>query len=158
MARGGTVGMRKQAPQRGMQVRQRLWRSMRMLRQFSVPDLEATAEAERSHIGVFIRALVAAGYVQVEQPRQNGKRGGHAVYRLIRNTGPVAPRLATDGLYDANLIDPYELPPTKRLCKHAHALHKCLRELLDAMSMDGDVDAALANCGDVLIRCDGGRS
>lgn len=158
MAGGGKPGMRKQAPQRGLQARQRIWKSMRMLRQFTVADLEATAEAERSHIGHYLRALTAAQYVQCEQPVQSGKRGGHATYRLLRSTGPVAPRLSSDGVYDANLIDPYELPPTKRLCKHAHALHKTLRELLDAMSMGGDVDAALANCSDVLIRCDGGRS
>jgi hypothetical protein len=83
--------------------RDRAWQSMRSLTLFTVPDLVATADIAYSNAGKYVQGLAAAGYLRVAHPKAEGKKGGHAHYRLIRNTGPQAPRLRSDGyVYDLN--------------------------------------------------------
>lgn len=99
----GRKGMVKRVPMQVAQARTRLWRSMQMLPQFSLGDLELTAEAGRSHVTKYARALLKAGYLRQVSAKRNGERGGHAVYMLARNTGPHAPRITNGGLLDPNL-------------------------------------------------------
>ena len=83
--------------------RDRVWQSMRVMRTFSQPELVATAEAGRENVRRYVRGLLNAGYLAVVRPTDSGRRGGHAVYRLVRDTGPHAPRLRVDGrTYDVN--------------------------------------------------------
>ncbi len=83
--------------------RDRIWQSMRVLRQFSLPDLVATAESGYANTRRYVRGLVNSGYLRLVQPVASGRRGGYAVYRLVRDTGPHAPRLQIDGrTYDVN--------------------------------------------------------
>lgn len=86
--------------------RDKAWSSMRILPQFTVPDLVATAEIGESNAGKYVQGLAVFGYLRIIQPKAEGRKGGHAVYKLIRNTGPLAPRLRTDGwVYDPNTGD-----------------------------------------------------
>lgn len=101
--------MSKRAAMHGDQHRTRMWRAMRMLRGFTVPDLEATAEVRNSHAAKYVRALVNGGYVRIRQAKRNGTAGGHAVYQLVRNTGPLPPRIGKHGVQDPNL-DPAPQP------------------------------------------------
>jgi len=96
-----TKGARTMSPQQN--ARYRAWRSMRMLRQFSVPDLMATAEIGQSNVGKYLQALNACGYLRIIKEKRDGSRGGHVRYMLIKNTGPNQPRCRSDGtLYDPN--------------------------------------------------------
>ena len=83
--------------------RDRAWQSMRMLRQFSIPDLVATAEIGAENAAKYVRGLERAGYLRVGQPQRAGVKAGHAIYRLVRDSGPRAPRMQSNGqTYDPN--------------------------------------------------------
>ncbi|MFP4131294.1 MAG: hypothetical protein ACLFTX_06545 [Thiohalospira sp.] len=82
--------------------RSRIWQSMRVLRVFDIPALAATAEAGLANVSTYVSSLVRAGVVAQQQERQSGVKGGHAVYRLVRDLGPHAPRLRKDGVWDPN--------------------------------------------------------
>jgi len=83
--------------------RDRAWASMRILRQFGLPELIATAEIGPANARKYVTGLRRAGYLIEAQPKANGRKGGHAGYRLVRDTGPKAPRLQSDGkTYDPN--------------------------------------------------------
>ena len=113
--------------------RQRMWNTMRQLRAgFDTADLEATADVSRNHAMRYVLALEAGEYL-IQTKAAVRRPGQRATYRLVRNTGPVAPRVTAAGLHDHNLINPYGLPPHKRVTKHGHAFLKALRELLDAV-------------------------
>lgn len=76
---------------------------MRILRTFTVPDLTATADASETNTVKYVRGLYRAGYLRCVRQKDSGRRGGHPVYRLVRDTGPLAPRLQRDGTtYDPN--------------------------------------------------------
>lgn len=77
---------------------------MRMSREFTIRQLRILAEAQRDNTQNYVRALTRHGYLAMRQPRLSGVRGGDAVYRLIRDTGPECPRLTAAGaVFDANL-------------------------------------------------------
>jgi uncharacterized membrane protein YebE (DUF533 family) len=129
-----------------------MWNSMRQLRTFSQQDLQATAEVGPSRTSRYLQALIRAGYVQRLQPARGVVP---ASYRLVRNTGPVAPRLARDGtLHDANLADPARVPHNRHIGRHANALLKVLRELVDAVRQDGPVDEAAERAAGLLAQID----
>lgn len=81
----------------------RVWRCMRQLRSFTAPDLMATAEATARAVDRLTRALVGVGYVRVVR-KSSGEVGDYTAYRLLRDTGPHAPRIRADGrVWDVNL-------------------------------------------------------
>ena len=83
--------------------RDRVWQSMRILRSFTQPDLVATADISTSNVKKYVSGLLKSGYLKVQHERDSGRKGGHAVYRIVRDTGPKAPRLQSDGnTYDPN--------------------------------------------------------
>jgi hypothetical protein len=88
---------RQRVPMDPREGRSRMWQAMRVLRTFTVADMEATAEVSRASATHYVRALRDAGYVQ----RLPGKRIGQAAqfmsYRLVQNTGPHAPRVSHGG-------------------------------------------------------------
>lgn len=69
--------------------RARAWQSMRILRRFTVADLQITAEIREENTRAFIRPLVAAGFLRVHAPRK-GYRDA-AIYQIVRDSGPLAP-------------------------------------------------------------------
>ncbi|MDO5704064.1 MAG: helix-turn-helix domain-containing protein [Paracoccus sp. (in: a-proteobacteria)] len=73
-----------------------LWRSMRMLGEFSARDLAAHSatpdvDVTENHAKVYCHKLLAAGYLRVVQKAAPPHRA--AVYRLTRNTGPRPPKV-----------------------------------------------------------------
>ncbi len=102
----GVKGQRKTAPT--VNARHRIWTAMRIQRRFIIPDLMGAAEARRHNVAKFVRGLLANGYLRIDAPKLNGKRGGHVIYALIRNTGPFPPRIHDDGtVFDPNLRAPW---------------------------------------------------
>jgi hypothetical protein len=82
--------------------RERMWRAMRILRQFRMGELLQVAEVPRRKAAErFVQDLSRAGYLRVTEAAR-GCDGN--VYALIRNTGPFAPRVGRKGLtLDTNL-------------------------------------------------------
>lgn len=96
-------GARTRVMKRNPRARDRAWQSIRILRVFSLPDLVATAEIGEDNANKYVRGLERAGYLLRVREKRNGCKGGYAVWRLMRDTGPVAPRLQTNGAtYDVN--------------------------------------------------------
>lgn len=74
---------------------QNMWTAMRQLKSFSPRDLAAQATTEETEVTLdaaqdYCRALLGAKYLAVAKKAQSGK--SPAIYRLMRNTGPRAPR------------------------------------------------------------------
>ena len=72
-----------------------LWAAMRRLPVFSPRDLAAHAttplvEVSRDGAAGYCRALFGAGYLSCDRKGVPGKR--EALYRLVRNSGPLPPR------------------------------------------------------------------
>jgi DNA-binding IscR family transcriptional regulator len=98
-----TEGAHTRVFRRLPRARDRAWQSIRILRQFTLADLVATAEIGRDNARKFVLGLRRAGYVREVREKRNGHRGGYAIYRLTRDTGPHAPRMQSDGrTYDTN--------------------------------------------------------
>lgn len=76
--------------------RERLWRAMRELKGFCVPDLARKAGVDRRKYNVsdYLRGLVKAGILAVDAPASPGK---YANYTLVRDMGVDAPRVRRDG-------------------------------------------------------------
>ncbi len=101
-------GARSRVFNRQPRARDRAWQSMRILRQFSLPDLMATAEIGKDNARKYIIGLRRAGYLVLARQKDDGRKGGHEIYRLVRDNGPKAPRLQTDGnTYDPNTHQVY---------------------------------------------------
>lgn len=84
--------------------RARMWQSMRMLRTFTVADLQATAEVSRASATHYVRALLDAGYLQPAVRNARICRNKFRSYWLTKNTGPHAPRVSRDGsVFDPNI-------------------------------------------------------
>lgn len=96
--------------QRVLNKRVKMWDAMRILRVFTAPDILAVCElTNRRSALTFIGQLRRAGYVA----NVGGNVGlhEHRRYRLVRNTGPIAPSLIGRGraIYDHNTDKEYPL-------------------------------------------------
>ncbi len=80
--------------------RQKIWTSMRIIRAFTVADIAATAEVSEGAVTSYLQSLRHAGYVR--SVRRSSQRGCMS-YRLIMNTGPLAP---VDWRTIKTLLDP----------------------------------------------------
>lgn len=84
-----------------------LWRSMRMMGQFTPRDLAAhsttdTVSVEEDTAKSYCAMLLKAGYLRVLQKAVPGKR--QATYKFVRNTGPQPPKIQrVKQVYDPNL-------------------------------------------------------
>lgn len=88
--------------------RLRLWQAMRIMREFSTPDLAATCELENHDSALaYISALRRAGYVRTRQ----SQRRQPAIHTLIRNSGPHCPAIVRRGtaVWDPNTDTEYLL-------------------------------------------------
>lgn len=134
----GRKGMRNRATHGAWVQRDSVWKAMRQLRRFTFAELEAVTETSHAGVRKYVCLLVKAGYARVATPaRCVPGDSAPAVYELIRNTGPVAPRMTLDGVFDANIANPYDTKPGKRLNRHAPALLRALRNLVEAVQVDG---------------------
>lgn len=84
--------------------RQRAWTAMRIHKVFTTFQIRAVSGISENALNSYLRDLGRAGYVKIQRPRQKGKSMGHAVWRLVRDTGPRQPIVRTDGtgVYDPN--------------------------------------------------------
>lgn len=87
---------------------QQIWRAMRLMTVFSVPDLVSSASTEEIEIKpslarAYLRALAQAGLI-VEVGRR-ARIGQVATWRLLpaANTGPLAPAMTKSGIVDRNI-------------------------------------------------------
>ena len=90
--------------------RSRLWQAMRILRAFTVRDLQAVAEIQSYRsVWQYVRQLQRAGYIV----KQAGSRGHHEEFtlRLVRDSGPICPSVCYRGtvVYDHNTDKEYPL-------------------------------------------------
>lgn len=116
----GQPGQVKRAPIADGKGRPRMWQSMRVLRRFSTADLMASAEVGRDAAAKYVRFLAHAGYLRVVQAKQSGLTGGHAVYALVRDTGPFAPRIGKARVRDPN-TEPTAAEPTVSIPRSEYA-------------------------------------
>lgn len=97
------VGARTRVYRRKPIARDRVWFSIRALRRFTLGSLMETAEAGKANCLKFALALERAGILRRAVDRDSGRKGGHVVWQLVRDLGPLAPRLQRDGrTYDPN--------------------------------------------------------
>lgn len=73
-----------------------MWRSMRMMQTFSPRDIAAHSTTEIVQVSegsamAYCKLLLATGYLRVVRKAVPGKR--QAVYRLVRNSGPLPPMI-----------------------------------------------------------------
>lgn len=90
-------------PRRRVRIaRQRAWNAMRVLKSFTVQDIQVSAEINERNAYAYLNALHLAGYLRRERPKQNGSG---TLWRLVQMTGPFAPtvRRAQGGIYDPNI-------------------------------------------------------
>ena len=86
---------------------QNMWRSMRMLKQFSPIDIQAHSSTDLVEVSLdtakkYCSALLAAKYLRVVKKAVPGK--SQAVYQLIQDTGPKPPRIQrVKRVFDQNL-------------------------------------------------------
>lgn len=81
---------------RGRSAEENLWTAMRGLRSFTPTDLAAHANTDlvfltTADAQAYCRVLLAGGYLRVER-KASPARKREAIYRLVRNSGPRAPR------------------------------------------------------------------
>lgn len=85
------------------------WRVMRRLANFSPTDIAAHANTQACNVSVadaqtYCQLLSRAGYLKVVRKALPGRR--EAVYRLIKNTGPMPPReRRVRAVFDDNLCE-----------------------------------------------------
>lgn len=70
----------------------RMWKTIRILKKFSLPELEATAEVSSRVAWKYVNFLCRTGFLRLLNPdarRSVSKR----IYMLVRNTGPISPTI-----------------------------------------------------------------
>jgi hypothetical protein len=88
------------------QVREHMWRTMKMLPSFTFLDVAVTASTEEVRVTEqdakdYVKHLVRAKYLAVLKPATKRNK---AVYRLARNTGPKPPMVTRAKIvFDPNL-------------------------------------------------------
>lgn len=93
-ARPPSVGRDNVARARRVTAQSKMWRAMRVLRSFDLPTVMMTAGTSRQASAAFIALLARAGYLR-RIKRGGPAEGGWAVYRMVRDTGPLAPVVRT---------------------------------------------------------------
>lgn len=131
----GRKGMRHAGSLPGSAKRNAIWKAMRLMTTFTVPELEALAEAKTKTVREVIAPLVHAGYIECVRPARSVRGDSYPkTWRLMRNTGPAAPRITADGVVvDTNLTPVTGSALGKRMAKHAPILVQRLRLLLEAL-------------------------
>lgn len=88
----GKKGMHHKRPEQG--TRRNIWRSMRILRSFTKPDLMRTVpDATEHNISQFLARLVRHGVVARNARIRGGRAGEYQQYRLVQDVGPEYPTI-----------------------------------------------------------------
>ncbi|MEM6836314.1 MAG: hypothetical protein AAF609_05615 [Cyanobacteria bacterium P01_C01_bin.120] len=84
--------------------RERLWQAIRQLRVMDSAQLATLTGQNQGAISRYLKFLSDEGYLAILSGNASGKAGSWITYRLVRETGPLAPMKRRDGtLYDPNL-------------------------------------------------------
>lgn len=81
-------------------VKQSVWSYMRRNRNFCTKDILAITGIDWSFLKTFIYHLEKVGYLKVQD---GSKALKERCYRLVKDTGPIAPKTAKGEVYDYNL-------------------------------------------------------
>jgi len=99
----------KTRAKKGTNLRLRIWRAMAVKQKFTIDDLLAVAERgdeknARNNVQKYLRHLCQAGYLRElrRAPGDAMTSNGFKRYQLVRHTGPRAPALRPNGIYDRN--------------------------------------------------------
>lgn len=84
----GIKGMVDGKPRPG-RVRHKIWRSMRVMRRFTIPDLCRTSGASETNVRKFVRNLLTHGYIAKTGTYHRGHAGQYQGYRIAIDTGPI---------------------------------------------------------------------
>lgn len=97
-----TPGAFCKARQHG-EARAKAWQAMRVMRRFTVTDLVTTSGIGEDNCSKYVRRLARAKFLRLSKARACGVPGSCHVWLLVRDSGPRAPILRTDGtVYDPN--------------------------------------------------------
>lgn len=89
--------------------RERLWRTMKMLKVFTPNDLAVAASLPDAPVALaeavhYVHWLAKAGYLVAAVPHSHAGRGRRTTWRFVKNTGPKPPMiLRTKAVWDPNL-------------------------------------------------------
>jgi Icc-related predicted phosphoesterase len=77
--------------------RRQVWKSMRILKRFTIPDLMRTLTVEVTYENVqkYVRKLMRHGYIKKTGRYTGGRVGEYQIYQLVRDTGPDYPVVCT---------------------------------------------------------------
>lgn len=82
----------------------RLWQAMRELRAFDSAQLASITSQNQGAVSKYLKFLADNEYLRVLSGNASGKAGSWITYRLVNDTGPLAPMRRKDGsLYDPNV-------------------------------------------------------
>lgn len=141
----GKTGMRKRAPLSPTSGRQRIWNALRVLRKFTSAEVMATSEQGEDAIKKYLKALLDGGYLRIGTPKREGVAGGHRGYVLIRDTGPLAPRVSNDGLVDPNLTPAARAPGDQFVQVPRRDYERALKCVQACAGLGDDPEAAIAD-------------
>ncbi len=94
---GRSIGARCTVPKVDNVARRQAWQSMRIMRRFTHADILTTAAINKSNLGKYITGLLRCNFIDLAQPRVNGRPGSNDVLRIARDNGPRPPILHKDG-------------------------------------------------------------
>lgn len=102
--------------QEGLDPQNRIWRVARILRQFSIAELASAAEVSAQQCHGYLHRLSQGQFVVCLNPKGSRPLMEHAIYRLARDTGPIAPfvvgnKKSRSKLFDANKNEFINLNP-----------------------------------------------
>jgi predicted transcriptional regulator len=84
--------------------RQQLWNNIKIARTFTIESLLSSIDVKITSAQEYVKCLKDAGYIVLikEGKKQKGVRNGKNLYRLVNDTGRLAPRKVKDGMWDQN--------------------------------------------------------
>jgi hypothetical protein len=86
----GKKGMKR--PSFSHVIRRQIWRSIRIMRRFSQPDILRTVpDATTANVKKYFGQLVRHGYIAKDENFTGGRAGEYQSYRLIAEAGPEHP-------------------------------------------------------------------
>ncbi|WP_299001692.1 hypothetical protein [uncultured Shewanella sp.] len=82
--------------------RQQVWNVLRIHNKANKRLIMTTTSVKSGLIYRYLTQLVKSGYLKALNPRKGRPRGQCIHYRLIRNSGRLAPQVRNNGVYDQN--------------------------------------------------------
>lgn len=87
----------------GNDARAQAWRSIRILRHFSIGEIVMTGNIQYDNARRYLQRLEACGVIRLQAKNRTGHAGSFKRWHLMHDLGPRAPIVRTNGsLYDPN--------------------------------------------------------